>query len=169
MLNTKNDLPAIYAKQMVQETPQYSQLSMATSSLLYSALGSSRNLAGRCKTLSQGLVPGSPEGFPPSAGNHDAEEDQATFPAAFRLFFAAHPPSLLSRVLPSSSHPQPLLPICQFPPAPNEQDPVSGLCLETICSCTGRKQVSLMTSATEAGTLLGARCFPRGVYRADLS
>lgn len=118
-------------KRRVQEMPQYSQPSMAVSSLLYSALGSPRDLSGRSKTFSQGLfwLPRWLSFLFTEQRCWGGRGSPFLLLAGVSLLFPLSP-ELHSAQLFSSPTPPPRPSIP--PPAPDEQDPNSGLSLEII-------------------------------------
>lgn len=96
-------LLAIYMKRRVWEMPQYPQPSMATSSLLYSALGSPRYLSGRSKIFSQGLSLAPQKAVLPLYWAMMLRRLRVSFPAVCRLFFTV--PTVQSSTLHSFSLP----------------------------------------------------------------
>lgn len=143
--------------------PQYSESSTATSSLFYSALGSPRDLSGRSKIFSQGLSLAPQKAFLPLHWAVMLRMARVPFPAACRLFFtvpplsgAVHCPVLLFPIPP----PRLLIP----PPAPNEQDPNSGLSLEIIMQLHWQKTSVFDDISSRDGDLAGSQMLSLGGF-----
>lgn len=163
-------------KRRVQEMPQYSQPSMAMSSLLYSALGSPRDLSGRSKTFSQGLfwLPRRLSFLFTEQRCWGGRGSPFLLLAGVSLLFPLSPELHSAQFFSSPTPPpHPSIP----PPAPDEQDPNSGLSLEIILQLHWQKTSVFDNISSRDKDLAGRQVlswggggisFPREDYRADL-
>lgn len=150
-----NFLPAIYMKQRVQETPPYSQPSMATSSLRYSALW---DLWGRSETFSRGLS------LAPRRLPFLLMEWWCWGQGRLFLLLFTVPPFSRAALCPVLPFPVPPPCLLTTPPTPHEQDPNSGLSLEIMMQLHWQKTGAFDGISSREGDLAGSQVLSLGGF-----